>query len=503
MTDALAVADVAVGGCLIAASTIASTRRPESRVGALLGLSGVTWFAGSVFPGALYLHRGPLVHLHLAYPTGRLRGRPSRVIVGVAYATAAVGPLARNDTLTIAVAILVAVTAASVFLPTLGPTRRALLPALAAALAFSAILGLAAIQRIIGWQITDAVAWTYDAVVVAVALVLLADLLRGRWAEAVVTGLVVDLGGQPGTGGLRGALARALGDRSLVVGYWLADERRFVDDAGATVDVSDLQPGRSATQIEQAGEPLAVLVHDDAVLDDPDHVQAIAAAARLAVSSARLQAQAQVRIDQVAASRRRIVEAADAQRDRLEREMRSGPQARLARVAELLAESCRLATAPTAAQLVALEDELRHARTELDELAQGIHPRALVEGGLAQALPKLADLAGVPVHLDVDVDRLPPAIEAAIYFVCAEGLTNAAKYAGAAKAKVSVTRTTSEVATEIADDGVGDADPGRGSGLRGLSDRLETLGGTLTIDSPAGRGTRLHATLPVRCDENR
>ena len=113
------------------------------------------------------------------------------------------------------------------FLPTLGPTRRALLPALGAALAFAAVLGFAAVQRIVGWQMTDAVAWTYDIVVVGVALVLVADLLRGRWAEAVVTGLVVDLGGQSGTGGLRGALARALGDRSLVVGYWLPDERRY------------------------------------------------------------------------------------------------------------------------------------------------------------------------------------------------------------------------------------------------------------------------------------
>jgi signal transduction histidine kinase len=443
------------------------------------------------------VHRGPLVHLHLAYPTGRLRGWLSWVAVGIAYVTAAVVLLARNDTVTIAVAVLVATTATSVFLPTLGPTRRASLPALGAALAFAGVLGLAAVQRIIGWQITDAVAWTYDVVVVGVAFVLLADLLRGRWAEAVVAGLVVDLGGHSGIGGLSGALARALGDRSLVVGYWLPDERRYVDDAGATVDIGELQPGRSATPIEQAGEPLAVLVHDDAVLDDSDHVEAVAAAARLAVSSARMQAHAQVRIEQVAASRRRIVEAADAQRDRLEREMRCGPQTSLARVAELLAESSSLAAGSTASRLAVLEDELREVRTELDELAQGIHPRTLVDGGLALALPKLTDMAGIPVDLDVDVDRLPAAVEVAVYFLCAEGLTNAAKYAQASGLTVSVSRTLTEVVAVIADDGVGDADPNRGSGLRGLADRVETLGGTLSIDSVAGHGTRLRATLPL------
>jgi signal transduction histidine kinase len=494
--SALAIADAAVGACLLGTSIVAWTRRPASRVGALLGLSGLAWFAGSVFAGALYLHRGPLVHLHLAYPTGRLRGWPSRITVGVAYATAVAVPLARNDALTIFVAVLVAVTAASVFVPTLGPTRRALLPALGAALAFAAVIGLAAVQRIIGWQVTEAVAWTYDAVVVGVAFVLLADLLHGRWAESVVTGLVVDLGGQSGIGGLRGALARALGDRSLVVGYWLPDGRRFVDDLGVTVDVGELQPGRSATLIEQAGEPLAVLVHDAAVLDDPAHVEAVAAAARLAVSSARMQAEAHVRIEQVAASRRRIIAAADAQRDRVERELRCGPQDSLARVADLLAESRGLATGPTAARLAELEDELLEARNELNDLAQGIHPRALIDGGLTLALPRLADLAGVPVRLDIEVDRLPTQVEAAVYFVCAEGLTNAAKHAHASELIVSVWRNSTDVVAAIADDGVGNADPTGGSGLRGLTDRVEALGGTMSIESVTGRGTRLSASIP-------
>ncbi len=116
------------------------------------------------------------------------------------------------------------------------------------------------------------------------------------------------------------------------------------------------------------------------------------------------------------------------------------------------------------------------------------------------ALPKLIDLAGIPVDLDVEVDRLPAPVEAAVYFLCAEGLTNAAKYAEAHELTVSVSRTLTEVVAEIVDDGVGDADPERGSGLRGLADRVETLGGTLSVESAAGRGTRLRATIPLGAD---
>jgi signal transduction histidine kinase len=160
-----------------------------------------------------------------------------------------------------------------------------------------------------------------------------------------------------------------------------------------------------------------------------------------------------------------------------------------------------MATGPTAAQLAELEDELRQARVELDEFAQGIHPRALREGGLALALAKLVDRAGL-LHVDTDIGRLPAPLEAAIYFVCAEGLTNAAKHAHASNLTVSVSHTTTHADVTVADDGVGAADLSRGSGLRGLTDRIETLGGTLTIESIAGGGTRLHATLPLDCATN-
>jgi signal transduction histidine kinase len=134
---------------------------------------------------------------------------------------------------------------------------------------------------------------------------------------------------------------------------------------------------------------------------------------------------------------------------------------------------------------------------DLAAFAQGIHPRALTAEGLSAALPPLADRAGVPVTLTVPPERMPPPIEATIYFVCSEALTNVAKYARASRVAVDVNRSSDEVSATIEDDGVGGADPNRGSGLRGLVDRVEALGGRLRIESPAAAGTRLVATLPL------
>ena len=192
----------------------------------------------------------------------------------------------------------------------------------------------------------------------------------------------------------------------------------------------------------------------------------------------------------------RILIAADAQRDRLERQLRDGAQRQLARVSEHLATAAGLASEHTATELAALDEELVQAAVELDELAQGIHPHALLEGGLGVALPKLVDHAAHPVTLDVNVGRLPAGLEAAVYFVCAEALTNAAKHAAAAAVTVSVRCAGDDVCVEVTDDGAGGADVRGGSGLRGLADRVDALGGVLTIDSPPSAGTRVLATLP-------
>ena len=494
---ALVVADAVVGLVLVTCGVIAWARRGESRVGPLMVLSGYTWFAGNLWAQLLYLHRGPLVHLHISYPTGRLRRRLAQVTVAAAYVDAVVEPLARNDVLTLVLAALVATAAVDGYLRTSGTARRAGIPALVAALAFAGVLAFGAIERLAAWDADRAALWAYDIVIASLAVTLLVDLLRGRWAEAVVADLVVDLGKQADTRTLRDELGRALGDRSLVLGYWLPEEGRYVDDAGRTVELPARGAGRAVTPIAHDGNPFAVLVHDEAALEDQALVAAVASAARIAVSNARLQAEVLARVIELAASRRRIVEAADAQRRRLERELHEGAEQRLTRVEALLAQAHEAADQRAGDQLTEIEGELRGARAELRDFAQGIRPSALTEGGLKAALPELVGRAGIPVELDISVGTPPPAVEAAVYFVCAEALANVAKHAEAASVTISVSQSSGRLFLTLVDDGVGGADPGKGSGLRGLADRVEALGGQLSVRSPRGGGTRLDATIPV------
>jgi len=493
---ALVAADFLVGCTLVACGVVARERRPESRVGALMLLSGGTWFLGTALEAALFLHRGPLVHLHLSYPTGRARTRLARGVVGVAYIDAAIEPLARSDTLTLVLSGAVALTAVRVFAGTTGPARKAGGPALVAALAFAGVLALGAVGRMAGWD-ADTILWIYDVVIATVVVGLLVDLLRGRWADAVITGLVVDLGSASEASTLRSKLAQALGDPTLVVGFPLAKNGGVVDDEGRPVALPQPGSGRAVTPIEDRGEHVAVLVHDEAVLADERLVESVAAAARLAVVNARLQAEARERANELEASRRRIVEASDAQRRRLEQELRDGVERRLGAVATRLAEA-RAGLSPGDGELIArLDDELDAARNELEEFARGVHPAASTEGGLAPALKVLAERSNLPVVVRGRIGRLPDAVEAALYFVCAEALTNAAKHAHGTGVTVEVEGEPGRVTVVVTDDGIGGASLVAGSGLRGLADRVEALGGRLVVASPRDSGTRIVAELPL------
>jgi signal transduction histidine kinase len=492
--SASAAADFAVGCVLIACGVIAWDRRPESRVGALLTLTGFTWFLGTLFERALYLHRGPLVQLVLSYPTGRLRARFAQAAVVAAYVDGAIEPLAANGWATLALGGLIALSATGLFVGTSGPARRAAGPALAAALAFAGVLALAAVQQLVDWNAHDPVLWTYDVVVAAIAILLVGDLLGGRWRDAVVTSLVVDLGAHGQVGTLRAKLARALGDPTLVVGYRLPETGSFVDDAGRPVDVRSPGPGRTVTAIDDRGEHLAVLVHDNAVLADPELVKSIAAAARLAVGNARLQAEARARASELEASRRRIVEAGAAQRQRLEAELRFGAERRLDNVAALLADARGRTGAGD--DIAGLEAALVETRRELREFAQGVHPRTLTDGGLMPALELLAARSPVPVDVRGSAGRLPAPVEAALFFVCSEALANAAKHAAASCVTIDVRQDGYGVVVAVADDGRGGADASRGTGLRGLADRVEALGGSFRVESSNGAGTRVVAATP-------
>jgi PAS domain S-box-containing protein len=211
-------------------------------------------------------------------------------------------------------------------------------------------------------------------------------------------------------------------------------------------------------------------------------------------------ANAQAR-EELAASRVRIVEASDAERRRLERNLHDGAQQRLVATSLTVRMAARrLADDPTAREMLdRAGDELIRALEELRELARGLHPAVLSDHGLRAAIEAVADRAPVPVTVDVPAgERLPETIEAAAYFVVCEALTNVAKYAHASEARVRVERSDGQAQVEVVDDGVGGADESGGSGLRGLADRVEALGGRLVVTSPAGQGTTVRARLPVR-----
>lgn len=514
LTLPAAAADLAVGWTLIACGLIAWSRRPQSRIGPLTALTGFAWFLGTLAgseidavatlgSALLTLHRGPLFHAIISYPSGRLPSRLGIVFVTTCYIYAATVPLARNSVATVVVVLMVLATTIRGYRLAAGPDRQARVTAIVAAAAVALPLGGGSVGRLIGAgpDAERAVLWGYEAVLVLIAVVFLVDFLRAPWADAAVTRLVVDLGEDTEAGTLRARLARGLGDRSLAIAYWLPEANSYVDEAGAPVQLPGAGSGRAVTVIEQHGDRIAALVHDATVLDDPGLIDAVAAAARIAFSNVRLQAEVRRHVADLHASRRRIIGASDAQRHRLQHELRLGVGQRLTDVQGhldlALREAGSLRDRAVSASLENAERVLHEAQVELQELAVGIHPALLKEQGLGPALSSLADRAGVPVRLDVRADRLPPAIETSVYFVCSEALTNVGKYARASRVDVEVRAHDNLLTLIIADDGVGGANPSAGSGLKGMADRIEALGGRLVVQSTPGMGTRLTANIPT------
>jgi PAS domain S-box-containing protein len=201
--------------------------------------------------------------------------------------------------------------------------------------------------------------------------------------------------------------------------------------------------------------------------------------------------------EEVAGSRARIVAAGDAERRRIGRDLHDGAQQRLVRVL-IGIEEARRDPSRAASSLADAAAAARRAIDELRELAAGLHPLVLTDRGLAVALEELTAGSPVPVVLDVTEERFAPEIESAAYFIVAEALTNAAKHAQASLVSASVRAVGVELRIEVADDGVGGADAARGSGLRGLEDRVAVLGGTFELGVTPGGGTALRATLPLR-----
>jgi signal transduction histidine kinase len=474
-----------------------------------------------------------VVHVVLGFPSGRVDGALNRWLVGAGYALSFAmlpllmafgeahlscdrGPCPDNvlsvggghdiamalDQLhlwiALALALAVLLQLARRWRGAPSPLRRAIAPVFASFCVLIVILAAQHVAEASRPEALDALNWLLLGALLTVPLSFIFGLFRTRFGRAVER-LVVELAAaRPGT--VRDALAHALADPTLELAYCVGNDE-FVDIEGRPAPLLSSGSGREATFVAGEHGTVAAIVHDESLAGDP-LLEPVSAAAALALENERLQAELRARLEDLRASRARLVQAADEARQRLERNLHDGAQQRLVSLALTLrlAQGKLVGDPAGAKQLIAAAaDEAASANKELRELARGLHPAILSERGLAAALEALAARAPCPVELDVRIsERLPHAVEIAAYYVVAETLANVAKYAHATAARVRVERHEDSAAIEIADDGIGGADISAGSGLRGLRDRVEALDGRLTVDSPRGQGTRIVAEIPLR-----
>ena len=497
--------DLATGwvavGCGLTAASIGGYGAP----GVLLAVTGFAWFvpdyasssSGWLVAHSLYWYRGPLVQLVLTYPRRRPVGRVETAAVGAGYAAAVIPAVWESDVATVVLAAAAVSVAVLGRMRATGLARRmrgaavAATAFLALALAATALVRLA-LPRIV---VDTATLRGFELSLCVLSIGLLVGLLRAPWERPDITDLVVEIGKRR-SGSLRDELARALGDPALRIGYWHREAGRFVDPEGRPF-VRTSGPGRSLTTVEWGGEPVAVLDHDAAVLADPALLDEIASGSRLAGRNAQLQAEVRTYMQALSASRRRLVEAADAERRRLERLLHGGAESRLARIGGALADAQATASGPMIEQLAQARRRQEETDDALQRLARGLHPRELAEHGLVAALEALASSMSTAVATDLSAIRASAAIESCVFYLCAESLSNVVKYASASHVRLSVGREEGHIVASVEDDGVGGADPRRGTGLRGLRDRVEAFGGSLEVTSPRGAGTSVRASVPA------
>jgi signal transduction histidine kinase len=544
-TTSIAVTTVIAGTAFVASGIVGWLRRPANWTGPLMIATGFALFASSLaqasqplpftiglavagLPAAL------LGHLVLAFPEGRLHSRWERLVVAGAYVDATFAqavmlmfmgfehvngcPCPSNllfvrDDMRLHSAIMTSqrllgfVLAAGAVALVLrrwrmasAPLRRALVPLFSTG---GLTIGLFLVAFVLSGAAPAASRGVSSATQIALATVPIAFLLglfNARLARAGVSDLVLALAQMPEPGRLRDALARALGDPSLELAYWIPESETYAGIDGRPVSLQ-AHEGRTVTLLERGGRTVAALVHDPALAEQQELLDAVSSAAGLALENEQLQAELRAQLEELRDSRARIVEAGDNARRRLERNLHDGAQQRLVAlsVALGLAET-KLSTDPqgAAAVLASAREELATGLAELREIARGLHP-AILSRGLEVALAGVAERAPLPVELQVDLgDRPPEQVEAAAYYVVAEALTNIARYATASGASVRVTGEGRTLRVEVSDDGVGGAAISPGSGLEGLRDRVEAAGGVLEVRSPPGGGTRITTLLPLR-----
>jgi signal transduction histidine kinase len=532
------VLSAAVGAVYLLAGALAWARRPSNGMGRILVVGGFVLFAGNLVNTSdpmliaigMVVSSVPLgvaVHLLLAFPSGRLSATLPRAVVGVGYGVCLVlqaplylfvlepppyhllGVADRPDVARLgslvqttvggAVLLVTAVLLVGRLRRATPAQRRVLVPLYAYGVLVVPVIP--ALANLGGALPPD--------VGVAVQLVLLAGVpvafalavLRGGFAR---TGEIEELGVWLGTSGdarpeLASALARTLGDRSLRLLFWVAERGEYVDTQGRPEALPAAGSGRAAVEVDLAGRRVGVIVYDASLIADPHDVRLAGRVVALAVDRERLTAELRASTEALTDSRARIVEAADRERRRLGRNLHDGLQVRLvllAMEAQLLAKSTEAPSTREAA--TALRVGIDAAAGELRDLVHAVMPAPLVERGLSAATEDLVDRVPLPVNVQLDVvdGALAPALESTAYFVVAEALANALKHSAATALTVRVVAANGWLTVEVCDDGAGGALAGNGTGLRGLADRVDTLGGRLTVDSPRGAGTRVLAELP-------
>ena len=547
-SDPVDTPDLIAGSLLVASFTFFGVfivaKRPGDRVGLLMILVALTFMltllaeiptdVTYVLGNTVFLQLWLVVlgHLFLAFPTGRLSARLDRWLVAFAYAwwfvviafeVASIDPVANgwardnpffvgtaSDVQRVVDGVEAVGTSALglLFLYAIvrhwrratPAGRRILLPVVWASVP-TIIVIVTRFLTVFGIDteiVTDSALGLFALTALPVGFAV--GLLRSRIGRSQVADLVVELGEAPAPGRARDTLAAILHDPTLRIAYRLTDTSGYVDEQGRPISIDEA--GHAVTPIERGGEEIAALVHDPAVSDDPDLLRSAVAATRLAVENERLAAEVRAQLEEVRASRERIVEAGDVERRRVERNLHDGAQQRLVTLSlamrQLEEQVPDAVDTAFTTQLEGLRTELKDAIDDLRELARGIHPAILTEEGVAAAIDSLAERSPVPVRIDhAPEGRFPDAVEATVYFVVAECLANVAKYASATRAVVTVDQDHGALIVAVGDDGVGGADATMGSGLRGLTDRVEAVGGRMAIVSPPNGGTVVRVEVPI------